>query len=82
MEDRHGRRPKKRVTIFLFGVISDFFARDYMERSEQKRSLRDKCAQRWQPSLLARMAGAAAGPWTRTPPRPWSACAENGPLRQ
>ncbi|CAO0819655.1 hypothetical protein DFAR_620012 [Desulfarculales bacterium] len=24
------------------------FARDYMERGEQERCLRDKCAQRWQ----------------------------------
>ncbi|CAO0820369.1 hypothetical protein DFAR_1540020 [Desulfarculales bacterium] len=39
---------KKRVAIFRFGVISDFFASDGMERSERKRLLRDKCAQRWQ----------------------------------
>ncbi|CAO0819771.1 hypothetical protein DFAR_630016 [Desulfarculales bacterium] len=39
---------KKRVAIFRFGVISDFFARDYMERGDRERLLRDKCAQRWQ----------------------------------
>ena len=39
---------KKRVAILRFGVISDFFARDYMERGERERLLRDKCAQRWQ----------------------------------
>lgn len=39
---------KKQVAIFRFGVISDFFARDYMERGERERLLRDKCVQRWQ----------------------------------
>ncbi|CAO0823709.1 hypothetical protein DFAR_3850017 [Desulfarculales bacterium] len=39
---------KKRVAIFRFGVISDFFARDYMERGERERLLRDKCAQQRQ----------------------------------
>ncbi|CAO0823475.1 hypothetical protein DFAR_3710033 [Desulfarculales bacterium] len=38
---------KKRIAIFRFGVISDFFARDYMERSERARLLRNKCAQQW-----------------------------------
>ncbi|CAO0823068.1 hypothetical protein DFAR_3460047 [Desulfarculales bacterium] len=33
---------KKRIAIFRFGVISDFFARDYMERGERERLLRDK----------------------------------------
>ncbi|CAO0823519.1 hypothetical protein DFAR_3740017 [Desulfarculales bacterium] len=33
-------------------------------------------------TLWAGMTGAAAGPWTRTPPRPWSACAGHCPLRQ
>ncbi|CAO0823126.1 hypothetical protein DFAR_340009 [Desulfarculales bacterium] len=28
MEDRHGENQKKRVAIFRFGVISDFFARN------------------------------------------------------
>ncbi|CAO0822992.1 hypothetical protein DFAR_3420002 [Desulfarculales bacterium] len=37
---------KKRVAIFRFSVISDFFARDYMERGKRERLLRDKCAQR------------------------------------
>ncbi|CAO0821606.1 hypothetical protein DFAR_2500003 [Desulfarculales bacterium] len=35
------------MAIFRLGVISDFFARDYMERGERERLLRDKCAQRW-----------------------------------
>ncbi|CAO0822162.1 hypothetical protein DFAR_2860007 [Desulfarculales bacterium] len=39
---------KKRGAIFRFGVISDFLAKDYMERGERERLLRDKCAQRWQ----------------------------------
>ncbi|CAO0824307.1 hypothetical protein DFAR_570020 [Desulfarculales bacterium] len=39
---------KKRVAVFRFGVISDFFARDYVECGERERLLRDKCAQRWQ----------------------------------
>lgn len=39
---------KKQVAIFRFGVISDFFARDQMERGERERLLADKCAQRWQ----------------------------------
>ncbi|CAO0822714.1 hypothetical protein DFAR_3250011 [Desulfarculales bacterium] len=39
---------KKRIAIFRFGAISDFFARDYMERGERERLLRNKCAQRWQ----------------------------------
>ncbi|CAO0822755.1 hypothetical protein DFAR_3290003 [Desulfarculales bacterium] len=39
---------KKRVAIFRFGAISDFFARDYMENGEREGLLRDKCAQRWQ----------------------------------
>ncbi|CAO0824132.1 transposase [Desulfarculales bacterium] len=39
---------KKRVAIFRFGVTSDFFVRDYMERGERERLLRDKCTQRWQ----------------------------------
>ncbi|CAO0821881.1 hypothetical protein DFAR_2710010 [Desulfarculales bacterium] len=103
---------KKRVAIFLFGVISDFFVRDYMERDDRARLLRNKCARRWQISFSnstrlsrstilgwvrlyrqgggklealypwAEMTGAAAGPWTRAPPRPWSACAGNCPLRQ
>ncbi|CAO0822813.1 hypothetical protein DFAR_320015 [Desulfarculales bacterium] len=32
---------KKRVAIFRFGVISDFFARDYRERGEQERLLQE-----------------------------------------
>jgi len=36
------------VAIFRFGVISDFFVRDQMERGERERLLEDKCAQRWQ----------------------------------
>ncbi|CAO0819990.1 hypothetical protein DFAR_1260043 [Desulfarculales bacterium] len=43
---------KKRVAIFRFGVISDFFARDYMEHNELERLLRAKCAQRWQIPFL------------------------------
>ncbi|CAO0822678.1 hypothetical protein DFAR_3220009 [Desulfarculales bacterium] len=39
---------KKRVAIFYFDGISDFFARDYMERGKRERLLRDKRAQRWQ----------------------------------
>ena len=39
---------KKRAAIFRFGVISDFFTREQMERGERERLLRDKCAQRWQ----------------------------------
>jgi putative transposase len=39
---------KKQVAIFRFGVISDFFVRDQMERGERERLLADKCAQRWQ----------------------------------
>ncbi|CAO0823569.1 hypothetical protein DFAR_3780004 [Desulfarculales bacterium] len=39
-----GEGQKKLVAIFRFGVISDFFARDYMERGERERLLRDKCA--------------------------------------
>ncbi|CAO0820043.1 hypothetical protein DFAR_1330001 [Desulfarculales bacterium] len=35
---------KKRIATFRFGVISDFFARDYMERGKRKRLLIDKCA--------------------------------------
>ncbi|CAO0820674.1 hypothetical protein DFAR_1800012 [Desulfarculales bacterium] len=30
---------KKRVAIFRFGVINDFFARDYMERGEREKLL-------------------------------------------
>ncbi|CAO0820237.1 hypothetical protein DFAR_1450025 [Desulfarculales bacterium] len=37
---------KKRIAIFRFGVISDFFARDCMERGERARFLRDKRVQR------------------------------------
>ncbi|CAO0822083.1 hypothetical protein DFAR_2810002 [Desulfarculales bacterium] len=39
-----GADQKKRVTIFRFGVISDFFARDYTECGERERLLRDKYA--------------------------------------
>ncbi|CAO0823467.1 hypothetical protein DFAR_3710025 [Desulfarculales bacterium] len=39
MEARHGRGSKKRVAIFRFGVINDFFARDYMERGEREKLL-------------------------------------------
>ncbi|CAO0823194.1 hypothetical protein DFAR_3510002 [Desulfarculales bacterium] len=39
---------KKRVAILRFGVISDFFARDYMERGKWEKLLGGKCAQRWQ----------------------------------
>lgn len=39
---------RKLVAIFRFGVISDFFTREHMERGERERLLRDKCAQRWQ----------------------------------
>ncbi|CAO0823405.1 hypothetical protein DFAR_3690045 [Desulfarculales bacterium] len=45
---------KKRVTILRFGVISDFFARDYVERGERERLLRNKCAQRWRVPLSNR----------------------------
>ncbi|CAO0824256.1 hypothetical protein DFAR_550002 [Desulfarculales bacterium] len=54
MENRHGRGSKKRVIIVHFGVISNFFARDYRERSERDRFLRDKCAQRWQSPFFNR----------------------------
>ncbi|CAO0820424.1 hypothetical protein DFAR_1550009 [Desulfarculales bacterium] len=47
MEDRHGRGPEKLVAIFRFGIISNFFARDYMEHGKRERLLGDKCAQRW-----------------------------------
>ncbi|CAO0823967.1 hypothetical protein DFAR_4000006 [Desulfarculales bacterium] len=40
-----GEGQKKRAALFRFGVISDFFARDYMERGERERLLRGKCAQ-------------------------------------
>ncbi|CAO0824536.1 hypothetical protein DFAR_60002 [Desulfarculales bacterium] len=43
-----GEDRKKRVAIFRFGAISNFFAKDCMERGERKKLLRDKCAQRWQ----------------------------------
>ncbi|CAO0824575.1 hypothetical protein DFAR_710038 [Desulfarculales bacterium] len=45
---------KNRVAIFRFGVISNFFARDYMERGERERLLWGKCAQRWQISFSNR----------------------------
>ncbi|CAO0823252.1 hypothetical protein DFAR_3600006 [Desulfarculales bacterium] len=38
-----GEDQKKRVAIFRFSVISDFFARNYMERGERARLLRNKC---------------------------------------
>ncbi|CAO0820079.1 hypothetical protein DFAR_1340035 [Desulfarculales bacterium] len=46
---------KKRVAIFRFGVISDFFARKYMERGERERLLRGKCAQRWRAPFSTRI---------------------------
>ncbi|CAO0820448.1 hypothetical protein DFAR_1590003 [Desulfarculales bacterium] len=45
---------KKRVALFRVGVISKFFARDYRERGERERLLRDNCAQRWQNPLSNR----------------------------
>ncbi|CAO0821197.1 hypothetical protein DFAR_2210005 [Desulfarculales bacterium] len=33
---------QKRIALLRFGVISDFVARDYMERGERERLLRDK----------------------------------------
>ncbi|CAO0823307.1 hypothetical protein DFAR_3630018 [Desulfarculales bacterium] len=33
---------KKRIAIFRFGVISDFFARDYIERGERESFPRDQ----------------------------------------
>ncbi|CAO0824254.1 hypothetical protein DFAR_540006 [Desulfarculales bacterium] len=42
-----------------------------------------KAAVSWNSSTSwAGMTGAAAGPWARIPPKPWSACAGNCPLRQ
>jgi len=38
---------KKEVAIFRFGVISDFVSGVYLERGEQKRLLREKCARKW-----------------------------------
>ncbi|CAO0823874.1 hypothetical protein DFAR_3980008 [Desulfarculales bacterium] len=53
-----GEDQKKRVAIFRFGVISDFLARNYirnyMERGERERLLRDKCARRWRISFSNR----------------------------
>ncbi|CAO0824195.1 hypothetical protein DFAR_490007 [Desulfarculales bacterium] len=79
---------KQRAAIFRFGVLSDFFAKDYVECDKRERLLRDDCTQRWQrsPSPTATpwagTTGTAAGPWTRTTLRPWSVYAGICPLRQ
>ena len=39
---------KKQVAIFRFGVISDFVTRNYFERGEREKLLKDKCARSWQ----------------------------------
>ncbi|CAO0821261.1 hypothetical protein DFAR_2210069 [Desulfarculales bacterium] len=71
MEDRHRRGPKKRVAIFRFSVISDFFARDYMEHGERYRLLWGKYAQRWQTpfSNRTRLSRSTILEWVRPTPR-------------
>ncbi|CAO0822243.1 hypothetical protein DFAR_2910017 [Desulfarculales bacterium] len=68
------KRPEKASGTFRLGVISDFFARDYMERSERERFLRDKCVQRWQipSSNRTRLSRSTILGWVQAlPPRRW-----------
>lgn len=39
---------QKQIAVFRFGVISDFVNRAHMDRGEQQRLLKDKCAKSWQ----------------------------------
>jgi putative transposase len=39
---------RKQIAVFRFGVISDFVGTARLDRGEQERLLREKCARRWQ----------------------------------
>ncbi|CAO0821124.1 hypothetical protein DFAR_2120013 [Desulfarculales bacterium] len=70
MRTRKNGQPSSRL-----GVISDFFAMDYMERGERERLLRDQCAQRWQVSFSSctRLSRSTILRWVRLAlsPRRW-----------